>query len=133
LALNTLGDWLRKTRLDLNLTQEQLAKDILKTTFQNVSGWEENKHSVSLRFRPKVIDFIGFCPCDVSLPIGLKLRERRENFGLTVKQLALLLDINPCTITAWEQGKHHPSNESIKIINDFLRSVSIDESTEAKK
>lgn len=117
---------MRKTRLDLNLTQEQLAKDILKTTFHNVSNWEDNKHSVSLRFRPQVIDFIGFCPCDVSLPIGLKLRERRENFGLTVKQLTRLLNINPSTITAWERGEHQPTQKSLQMIELFLKSVSIE-------
>jgi transcriptional regulator with XRE-family HTH domain len=105
----------------LNLTQKQVAKEILKTSIQNVSSWEENRHSKSLRFRPRVISFIGYCPCDVSLPIGLKLRERRENFGLTVKELARLLNINPCTITAWKQGEHQPTQKSVRIIEGFLK------------
>jgi transcriptional regulator with XRE-family HTH domain len=125
-SLITLGDYMRKTRLDLNLTQEQVANDILKTSFQNVSSWEDNRHSVSLWFRPKIIEFIGFCPYDTSLPIGLKLRERRENFGLTVKELACLLKVNPCTITSWEQCEHNPSQKSLKIIDGFLKAISID-------
>jgi transcriptional regulator with XRE-family HTH domain len=125
-SLNTLGDYLRKTRLDLNLTQEYLAKGILKTSIQNVSSWEDNRHSISLRFRPKVIEFIGFCPFNASLPLGLRLRERRENFGLSVKRLAQLLGVNPCTITSWEQCQHQPQPKSFEIIKGFLKSVSVD-------
>jgi len=122
-----LGDYLRKTRLDLNLTQRQVAEDILKTSVDNVRNWETHRtQNIFLRFRPKILDFIGFCPCDVSLPIGLKLRERRENFGLTVKDLARLLNVDPCTIASWERNEHQPSQRSVKIIEFFLKSSSID-------
>lgn len=122
----TLGDHLRKTRLDLNLTQRQVAKDILQTSVDNLRNWEANRREISLRFRPRIIEFTGVCPCDVSLPIGLRLKERRENFGLSVKQLAGLLRVDPCTIASWERSEHQPSQKSLKIIEGFLKSASID-------
>lgn len=123
----TLGDFLRKTRIDLGLTQKQVAEEILKTSVDNVRNWEANRtQHIMLRFRPKIIDFIGFCPCDVSLPIGRKLKERRENFGLTVKELACCLNVDASIIASWERGEHQPSQKSFKIIEGFLRSNSVD-------
>ena len=122
----TLGDYLRKTRLDLNLTQGQVAKDILQTSVDNVRNWEANRGEISLRFRPRVIEFICYCPCNVSLLIGQKLKERRENFGLSVKELARLLNVDPCTIASWERCEHQPSQKSLKIIEGFLKSVAVD-------
>lgn len=120
----TLGDYLRKKRLDLNLTQKQVAADILKTSVQNIRNWEANRGQISLCFRPKINEFIGFCQCDVSLPLGLRLKERRENFGLSIKKLSIILNVDVCTIAYWERGEHQPSQKSIKIIEGFLKSYS---------
>jgi DNA-binding transcriptional regulator YiaG len=122
----TLGDYLRKTRIDLGLTQKKVAKDILKTSVDNVRNWEANRYEISLSFRPKVIEFISYCPYDVSIPFGLKFKQRRENFGLSVKKLAILLKVHRSTIDNWERCKHQPSQKSLKIIEGFLKSVSIE-------
>ena len=50
---STLGDYIRKRRLDLNLTQKQLAEKILFTSNDNVRNWEKNRLSVALSLRPK--------------------------------------------------------------------------------
>jgi transcriptional regulator with XRE-family HTH domain len=115
----TLGDFILRRRLDLNLTQKQTAQ-LLKTNVASIRNWENNRHEISLPFRPRVIEFIGYCPCDTSLPLGLSLKERRENFGLSIKQLASILKVDPSTIAYWEKGEHQPIRRSRKIINDFL-------------
>jgi len=69
----TSGDHLRKRRLDLNLKQKQLAEDILQTSTSNIRNWEVNRRSVSFRFRRSFYDFIGFCPCDFTVSLGLRL------------------------------------------------------------
>jgi len=120
----TIGDYLYKKRLDLNLTQKQVAQNILKTSVDNIRNWETNRSQISLLFYPRVIDFINFCPYDASLPLGLKLKERRNNLGLSIKKLSQILDINPCTIAYWERNEHKPSQRYIKILEDFLKSYS---------
>ena len=82
----TLGDALRKQRLDSSLTQKQAAEKI-GTSISNINNWETNRRHVSLQFRTKVYDFIGFCPCDVSLSLGRRLRERREYYGLLIRKI----------------------------------------------
>ncbi len=120
----SLGDYLRKRRLDFNLTQKQVAIDILKTSIDNVRNWEANRRQLSLCFRPRIIEFINICPYDASLPLGLRLKERRENFGLSIKKLSTMLNVDPCTIASWERYDHQPSQRYIKIIEGFLKSYS---------
>jgi len=57
--LETLGDHLRKRRLDLGLLQRQVAEElgIRKGTVYN---WESNHRSPQLRFMPRIIEFLGY-------------------------------------------------------------------------
>jgi len=116
----TLGDFLRKKRLDLNLTQKQV-DDLLKTDVCNIRNWEANRGQISLRFHPRIIEFIGYCPYDASLSLNLRLKERRENFGLSIKELSTLPGVDPCTIAYWERGEHQPLPKYIKVIKSFLK------------
>ncbi len=70
----TLGDFLRKRRLDLSLTRTQVAIEI-GTYNSNIRNWEANRLGVSLRFRKRVHEFVGICPYD---PVGTKSRSRTE-------------------------------------------------------
>lgn len=107
--------------MDLNLKQKEVAEllDISETT---INYWEINHCQISLRFKPRVFDFIGFCPYDASLPINLKLKERRKNLGLSIKELSKKLKVDPCTIAYWERNEHQPVKKSLKIIEGFLKS-----------
>jgi len=123
-----LGDFLRKKRLDSNLTQKHVAENILKTSVDNIRNWEANRSQISLNFRPKVFKFLGFYPCDVSLPVGQRLKERRENFGLSIKKLSVILKVDACTIAYWERGEHQPSPKSEAVINGFLKTYRLENS-----
>lgn len=118
--LVTLGDFILKTRLDLDLTQHKVAQ-LLKTVVATIRNWENNRTQVSLAFRPRVIEFIGYCQYDASLSWGLKLKERRENFGFSIKLLAQILKVDPCTIAYWEREEHQPTKASKQIIEGFLK------------
>jgi transcriptional regulator with XRE-family HTH domain len=54
----SLGDFLRKQRLDLGLTQTQVAGEI-GTSSSNIRNWEANRWGVSLRFRKRVFTLNG--------------------------------------------------------------------------
>lgn len=122
---STLGDWLRRARLDRRMSIKDLAVEI-GTTVPNISNWESNRAEVSVRLKPRVYEFIGLCPYDASLPLGLRLRERREYFGLITKELAKILCVNPNTISSWERAKYIPTDESRVKIRRFLRSDKAD-------
>jgi transcriptional regulator with XRE-family HTH domain len=116
----TLGDFLKIKRIELRLTQNQVSDEI-GVTSHTVRNWEANRGEVQLQFRKKVYDFIGFCPCDVSLSLILRLKERREYMGISSKQIAIRFGVNTHSVTNWELGKHKPSAENIKKIELFLK------------
>ncbi|MFN0277214.1 MAG: helix-turn-helix domain-containing protein [Pyrinomonadaceae bacterium] len=116
----TIGDALRKRRLEQGLTVKNVAEqlDVNEATIRN---WETNRRTVQLRFRGQVHDFIGVCPCGVLLPFGARLKERREYAGFTRKALAEILTVDEHTVSAWERSKYSPTSVHVGKIFDFLK------------
>jgi len=52
---------LRKTRLDRELTQYQVAIEIGVRT-DTITNWELNRNQPSIRFHSLIFDFLGFVP-----------------------------------------------------------------------
>jgi DNA-binding XRE family transcriptional regulator len=59
--LETWGDHLKKRRLDLGLLQKDVAR-IIGADKTSVFNWENNLMAPSLRFIPKLIEFLGYRP-----------------------------------------------------------------------
>ena len=53
--------------------------------------------------------------------IGLKIKERRKNVGLTQEYIANILDVNPSHISNIEGGRAHPSLTSLVKIANILQ------------
>jgi transcriptional regulator with XRE-family HTH domain len=119
--LNTIGDHLRKRRLDLGLLQREVAKQI-GVTACTIQYWETNRVVPALRFRPQIIEFLGYDPSHRSPDQSLAevLKAQRQRLGMSRKKLAALLGIDESSLAHWERGEHHPTERSLKIINVFL-------------
>lgn len=119
--LNTIGDHLRKRRLDLGLLQREVAERIGVTNC-TIQYWETNLVAPALRFRPRIASFLGYDVCSVSEPesVAEKLRARRERFGLSRKKLAALLGLDPSSVAGWETDKHRPTKMSLALIDTIL-------------
>ncbi|MEO0269479.1 MAG: helix-turn-helix transcriptional regulator, partial [candidate division WOR-3 bacterium] len=50
--------------------------------------------------------------------IGKKIRELRENKGLTQKEFASLLGYKLLTVSRWERGERKPSFSDLKKLSD---------------
>jgi DNA-binding XRE family transcriptional regulator len=59
--LKTLGDHLRKKRLDLKLLQHEVAEK-LNVHETSVYNWENNRYDPSSRLLPEIIRFLGYIP-----------------------------------------------------------------------
>lgn len=99
-----LGDHIRAKRLDLGLQIKQLAKQ-LKTDEGSVASWEAGSRYPSLRKLPGVLHFIGHDPRPEATALGRKVRDRRRALGLSQKELAQRLGIDPSTVLNLEQGR----------------------------
>jgi transcriptional regulator with XRE-family HTH domain len=91
------------------------------TTVCTVRNWEKNHSRPSLIFIPKIIQFLGYVPYDTSeQDFGKKIAAKRKLLCLSQKQMAIQIEVEPCTIRSWEKGKHKPSKESLRILATYF-------------
>ena len=108
-TLETLGDHIRKKRLDLGLLQKDVAK-IIGTTESTIWNWENNYATPSLFYIPKIIKFLGYVPFDTSnKTLSDKILIYRKLLGMNQREFARLIGIDPSTLGHWERGKTKPT------------------------
>jgi len=120
--LITLGDHIRKRRLDLKLTQKQVAL-ILGTNVTSILGWETNLHSPVISFIPKIVKFLEYIPYSKDFSdFKEKLIYFRRLYGLNQEKLAEMLGIDETTVAKWERGEHMPSRKLLRKFNVLIGS-----------
>jgi transcriptional regulator with XRE-family HTH domain len=120
--LSTLGDYLKKRRLDLRFRQKDVAER-LGVDETTVQFWENNRIRPSLSLIPKIIEFLGYNPSE-NTPESLeeKIKTFRRTHGISQKKLAILLEIDPSTIGCWERGEHLPTKRLLDKLLSFFTS-----------
>lgn len=110
--LKTIGDHIRKKRIDSHLLQSELA-EILKTSKATVANWENNRFEPAIEYMPRIIEFLGYVPQDLFKAKNLaeKIRVFRQIHGLSQGELAKQMGVDPSSIMYWENGKHEPSKK----------------------
>src|SRR5207244_12451497 len=81
-VLTTIGDHLRKRRLDLGLLQREVAER-LGVDETTVTNWELNRTTPTLRFLPGLVRFIGDAPRAAGASLGERLVTSRRGRGLS--------------------------------------------------
>jgi transcriptional regulator with XRE-family HTH domain len=120
--LKTLGDHLRKRRLDLGLLQRDVAEK-LQVNQMTVCNWETNRTSPQLRFIPSIVAFLGYSPdYTQSDSLGKRILARRRLLGLSQKELAHHLGIDQSTLRRWERDRSRPSKKLLRRLDAFLTS-----------
>jgi transcriptional regulator with XRE-family HTH domain len=120
--LKTIGDYIRKRRLDLKLTQKKVAEGI-GVSETTVQFWENTRVKPSLALMPKIIEFLGYNPNfyeSTSDDLSERLIGFRKRFGLSQKKLACLAGIDPSTIGTWERGETQPTKRLLGRLNSIL-------------
>ncbi|MBI4467761.1 MAG: helix-turn-helix domain-containing protein [Acidobacteria bacterium] len=115
--LNTLGDHLRKKRLNLGLLQREVAKQI-GVNLDTIWNWESNATTPSLPMMPGIIGFLGYSPCVGASSLAEKLAVYRRTRGLSRKELAEQLGVDPGTLARWEGGTGKPGRKHLERIED---------------
>ncbi|MFH1648444.1 MAG: recombinase family protein [Patescibacteria group bacterium] len=119
-TLKTLGDHLKKKRLDLKLSQKEAAQKI-GTSEPTLYNWENNRATPSLSNLPKIIEFLGYVPYDTTgKTLGQKIVSYRQSIGLSQEKFARLLGIDPSTLGRWERGESRPLKKLLGKIKEKL-------------
>jgi transcriptional regulator with XRE-family HTH domain len=112
----TLGDHLRKRRMDLGLFQKEVAERI-GVNVTSVYNWEKNVKAPSLRVIPKIIEFLGCVPkTKEAKTLGQRIVACRRLLGMSQKELARRLGVDPGTLGKWERDKRKPPEELLEAL-----------------
>ena len=106
-ALVTIGDHIRKRRLDLRLLQKEVASRI-GVDADTIMHWELNRRAPKIQYVPKIIRFLGYVPFSMGASFPEKLKAYRMLKGLTQQELADALGVVLPTVQTWETGIHQP-------------------------
>jgi transcriptional regulator with XRE-family HTH domain len=123
-TLATLGDHIKKRRLDLGLHQVDVA-EILGVTESTVTNWEKNRTNPTLRPMPEIIQFLGYVPEMESVQTcGEKIVRYRRMHGINQEALARELGVDPATLGRWERDEGEPRCELEERLASFLKKPS---------
>jgi transcriptional regulator with XRE-family HTH domain len=118
-GINTLGDHLRKRRLDLGLLQREVAERI-GVDETTIYHWERQRNMPEIRFIAPIIKFLGYDPILKPESFPEKLRAYRSRMGLSQKNFAIKFGIDPSTIAKWEMKNHNPAKFYRKLLDRII-------------
>lgn len=120
--LITLGDHLRKKRLDRNKSQPQVAYE-LKVDVESILAWEHNKNTPTPKYASRVIKFIGYFPFDCSNESLKRLvLYARMVAGHSLKQMASEVGLDSSTISGICSDKSRNSMNNLVKIKNYINS-----------
>jgi transcriptional regulator with XRE-family HTH domain len=118
--LSTVGDHIRRKRLGLKILQRDVAEQlgVDKTT---VFNWEANAANPGIEYTPAIIQFLGYNPLPQANDWGERLVRHRTTRGLSQKESAKRLDVDPGTLARWERGEREPTGVLLGKVKQFLQ------------
>ena len=113
--------------MDLKLYQKDLVHffGVTETTIHN---WETNKHYPPVRFHPRMMEFLGYCPYKPAQSMAEKLKAIRVTLlGLTRKEMAKKIGVDEKTLMRWERDGRQPANRSLRTLEAILKKCKFNE------
>jgi transcriptional regulator with XRE-family HTH domain len=118
-----LGEGVRKRRLDLGLSQRELAAE-LGVTEDTVRNWESGRTvSPPVRYVPALIRLLGSDPHPSAGTPGEQILALRRRLGLTQRALARLAGVDPRTVARWEAGRREPAADWVKRVAEYYKAT----------
>jgi DNA-binding transcriptional regulator YiaG len=97
--------------LDLGLLQRELAER-LGVAESTVTNWELNHTQPELRFRPRIINILGYDPRPGGATLADQLLVSRTGQSLSPEAAARMVGVGPGTLWKWESGRSVPARLS---------------------
>jgi transcriptional regulator with XRE-family HTH domain len=118
--INSLGDHIRKRRMEIQFLQKQVA-DQIGVHGTTMTNWEGNATVPEVRHMPAIIQFLGYSPLPMPGSLPKRIATARLALGLRQRKMAVRLGVDPATLMNWEAGRHQPTEKSLDLIGKILR------------
>lgn len=115
----TLGEQIKKKRLQLGLLQNEVGEMLGVTSF-TVLNWEKGKTEVPVKSMPDLFRFLGYDPFPKPSSIPEHMIAKRRAMGWSIKKAARCLGVDDGTWGAWERGETILLREHRTRIASFL-------------
>jgi DNA-binding transcriptional regulator YiaG len=118
-TLLTIGDHIRKRRLDLGLFQREAAAQIGvdKTSILN---WETRGIKPEVQHHARIITFLGYNPLHEPKGLPARLIWARSSRGMSRVTCARMLGVDPTTLAGWETGRRKPVGRYLDILKKLF-------------
>jgi len=119
----TIGDHIRKRRLELKILQKEVAH-LLGVTEASVDDWEKHRTDPMVHLIPRITQFLGYTPPFFhGQTTGQKIVAYRYVRGMSQRALALTLKVDPGTLGRWERDESFPTGELKLRLEPFFREI----------
>jgi DNA-binding XRE family transcriptional regulator len=116
----TLGDHLRKRRIDLGLLQREVAK-LIGVSEDSITYWENGRAKPQIQHMPKIIEFLGYNPLEVEEKnLAGKIKNYRLSHGLSHKKFGKLVEVDATTVGACENETSPPKDANLEMLKRIL-------------
>jgi len=118
-----VGEHLKKARLDRGIRQRDAARSI-GCRPAALGSWESGRVAPDVRFWPAILAYLGYDPRPEPAGFGGRIRAEREAEGLSDRELARKLGLDPGTVGAWEREEvSRPYPRIRRVFERWLASV----------
>lgn len=112
----TLGEHLRKRRLNLYQTQEQVSMRFrISVTAYNY--WEADRIAPKVNKWPEVVRFLGYDPSPPPTNFREAVKALRRSLGLDKRKFAARLGVDVKSVLNWEAGYSFPLRRTRRMIS----------------
>lgn len=120
--LNTLGDHLRNKRLDIGLSQADIAR-VLKASETMVTVWELNQNEPTAKFAKKIIEFLGYVPFLEHESLDKRTHLTRLVSGKTQEQVLKEINVDESNLRLIDLGVRILFRKTREKIEQFIKNV----------
>jgi len=100
----SVGDHIRKKRLQLGLIQKQAAER-LGVNVWTVLNWEKGRTEPPVAAMPAIVKFLDYNPFPPPKTLAERLFVKRQEMGWSIKEAAKFVGVAPGTWANWERGR----------------------------
>lgn len=112
----TIGEHIRKRRMDLGLKQGEAAKR-MGVSEDCLCYWETGRNEPRIYQYPAIIAFLGYYPlAHETETFGGKIRRYKYEQGMNNEKLAKLFGVDEGTVLNWERNKRVPARKRMKYV-----------------